>query len=165
MSSQYSRLIEVDVNTVYFDDEHGVSVDCSYFKERGIKFVCEEDGVMWVENKPFTGRVYEFDREYVEQVFKSAEEAWTKTNDAFMNSVDVVLEVVPYNLIVEIDKSQKLEEFYNWANSEERTLLEKAYFNTKFSWRRDETILLNCLNAIGFSEEQIDDLFEAAYLL
>jgi hypothetical protein len=163
--SQYSRLIEVEADTVYFDNEHGVAVDCSYFKERGIKFVCEEDGVMWVENKPFTGRVYEFDREYVEQVFTSAEELWTQTNDAFMNSIDVVLDVASYNIIVEIDKLQKLQEFYNWVNSEERTLLEKAYFNTKLSWRRDETILLNCLNAIGFSEQQIDDLFEAAYLL
>jgi hypothetical protein len=163
--SQFSRFIEVDINLVFFDpedDSRSITIDCSSLKQKNIKFVCEEDGVMWIEEKPFTGRVYDFDRAEVDDLFQRAEDAWTEENDRFMNSLDVTPEIAAYYGMLAVDQMGYATQFYGWSTAPERSPQEKTFFNYKLVWRRDDQILIDCLVAIGFDEQKIDDLFELA---
>lgn len=163
--AEFSRLIEVDINTVFFDPEDEgrcAVVDCSDLKQKNIKYVAEQDNVMWVETTPFTGRIYEFDREEVDLMFQNAETVWTEENEAFMANLDVTPQISAYYGMLALEKMGYLVQFQEWTVSTERTPQEKMFFGYKTSWRRDDAILLNGLTKIGFNDQQIDDMFELA---
>lgn len=163
--SQYSRQIETKTNLVFFDPENtelSVTIDCSELASENIAFVCEEDGVMWVEYKPFDGRQYDFDVEKMENYFQLAKEAWIANNDLEMSSLDVTPTIMSVDGFFTLHEMQFSSVFETWISSNDRTFLQKTYFNHSTIWRRDDEILLMCLSDIGMSEQQIDDLFELA---
>lgn len=163
--AEFSKLIEVDINTVFFDPEdesRSATVDCVSLKEKNIKFVCEQDGIMWIEYKPFTGRIYEFDRVEIDKIFQDAETKWAQENDQMMNSLDVTPEISAYYGMLAIEQMGYLQQFYDWSTSSERTIQQKMYFSYKLTWRRDDSILVDCLTSVGLTEQNIDDVFEMA---
>lgn len=163
--SQYSRQIEVGQNLVFFNPEnqdHIINIDCSVLAEQNIAFVCEENGIMWIEHKPFDGRVYEFDKEQIESLFTAAQEAWAIKNDYEMSLIDVTPVIGSYNGFLVLDKMGYSSAFEEWIRAEERTFLQKTYFNHSLLWKRSDEVLLDAMTAIGLDEQKLDDLFELA---
>jgi hypothetical protein len=163
--SQYSRSIETKTNIIFFDPENrelSATIDCSELAAEKIAFVCEEDGVMWVEHTPFEDRQYEFDIEKMENYFQMAKEAWIAENDLEMSAIDVTPTIMSVDGFFALDVMKFSSVFETWISSEDRTFLQKAYFNHSTIWKNNDEILLTCLSDIGMSEQQIDDLFELA---
>lgn len=163
--SQYSRQIETKTNLVFFDpeDEHrSVNIDCSELAAENIAFVCEEDGVMWVEYKTFDGRHYDIDVERMESYFQLAATSWNEQNDLEMSGIDVTPTIDAVSGFFALHQIGFSEAYETWVSSGERTFLQKAYFNHSTLWRKDDEILITCLSDIGMTEQQIEDLFEIA---
>ena len=49
-----------------------------------------------------------------------------------------------------------------WANSPDRTFLERAFISREQTWRRYDPLLISGATAIGISDAQLDDLFRLA---
>ena len=162
--SQYSRSIDVGQNLVFFDAENpevSINIDCSQFAQEQIKFVCEEDGVMWIEQNPFSGRIYEYNWELVEQVFEQAKQKWIEKNDYEMSLIDVTPLVYPYDALLNLNDMGFSEQYDQWTSAANRSFVERAFFAHSLIWRRDDQPLIDMLTSFGMSSEQIDDFFEA----
>ena len=167
--SQYTRHIDVESNLVFFDPinkELNVEMDCSSFLEQNIIFVCEERDQMWLEYFPFTGRVYDFDKEPVERFFEEAKQKWIIKNDHEMSLIDVTPITNAYNGLLAIHQLGFSTQYEEWVNSSERTFLERAFFTHSVIWRKDDTVLLAALTSFGLvTDEQLNDFFELANTL
>lgn len=64
--------------------------------------------------------------------------------------------------LLAIDAAGLAEQYEAWSTDPERTFAEKAFINRAEYWHRDDPILIGAATTLGLSEEQIDDLFEAA---
>lgn len=164
--SQYTRHIDVNQNLVYFDPENtelSIEKDCSVFSADNISFICEEDGQMWLEHKPFEGRVFEFDKEPIEQFFEEAKQQWIVKNDYEMSQIDVTPMTHTYDALVALNSLGHATAYDQWVASTDRTFIEKAFFAHAIVWRKDDQPVLDLLNSFGItSDEQLNEFFELA---
>lgn len=163
--AQYSRQLDVGLNLAFFnpnDHEQNIHIDCSALVEQNIKFVCEQNGVMWVEHDPFTGRVYEFDRDLVESLFEQAQVAWEAKTEYELSLLDVTPTVSSYFGFLTLDNMGYSNAFEQWISEASRTFLQKAYFNHSTLWKRTDEILISAMADIGVDEQKLDELFELA---
>ena len=68
----YTRSIDVKRHEVFLPEHEAIQVDCSSLLP--YVFYAETLNESWLEEEPFTGRIYNFDRSLVETLFSKAQE-------------------------------------------------------------------------------------------
>lgn len=64
-----------------------------------------------------------------------------------------------------IDQSGLSDAFDTWANDPARTFSEKAYIQKADVWKRSDPVLAAGAEALGLTDEQVDDMFKLAATL
>lgn len=159
----YDRSIDVFNNLVFFSKQDSFLMDCTFLANQNIAFVCELNGEKWVEYKPFTGRVYEFDFTQLEPLYLEAQRLYNEQQENIQSQFENV--IMPIQGLLAINEFGLSAQYEAWANSPDRTFEEKAYINYASVWRRDDPIIARASEALGITPEQLDLMFALAKTL
>lgn len=81
-------------------------------------------------------------------------------------AVDLVPEqITALQGMMAIDQSGLSDAFDAWANDPARTFSEKAYIQKADVWKRNDPVLAAGAEALGLTDEQVDDMFKLAKTL
>jgi hypothetical protein len=78
------------------------------------------------------------------------------------SSMEVPESITPLQGLRAIDAAGLSDIYSVWANSQDRTFLERAFIDKAQTWQRNDSVLVAGASAIGLTDDQLDQLFRTA---
>lgn len=153
-------------NLVFVDENTPYELDCSALLADDVVFVGEDEGGLWAEKEPFTGRITEYDFTEAERLFSEAEVLHTEATRE--PTPEELLEQWRQNASVSAYQAEQALADFDLQDAVEAWLENDAGETERRAWRRAQewrytspTIEAAC-QALGITPEQKDALFKHA---
>ena len=140
--------------------EYSVTVDLSYFANQGFVLVAEEKGEVWGEKDPFDGR-HEVDAQKVEQVFAQAQALIDQMISPPPPTLEKNREAASLSRanfkigLLDMGELQRVKDFIEQTNDQRIIIM----WEDSNSFRRTHPDLLRLAGEMGYTDEQLDQLF------
>ncbi|RXE48695.1 hypothetical protein [Chromohalobacter israelensis] len=159
--------IIADQHIVFVDEQTSYEVDCSTLLDDGVVFAGIIDKEKWVERRPFTGRITDYDFSTVDQLIADAEQLHVDATQPpseqeqleNWRQVTVVSAFQARAALTQAGHMADVKAYMAEPDTDEFTILA---WETATEFRRDSPTVNELAGVLGLSDNQVDDLFRFA---